>query len=197
MRSRPKKLYRYSEKKWIEASLYEGSFKINSASLIKSLESDRGRQDEETKIEYEIPKNKTKIVNITKNSVIQPMSDVHFKSELSTDYYLLSLATAQKSYLFEEFKGSNACLIIHDTEEFSNRLLRTCQNIWPDWADFDTHIIYGSESLFGPSFSKPIEYIQQHEWRYSWIPPNGQSNLPHVIISIGNIEDIAEMVTKP
>jgi len=44
---RPNKLYRYSEKKWLERSLTLGEFRLRPASDYNTVENDTARQDNE------------------------------------------------------------------------------------------------------------------------------------------------------
>jgi len=194
---RPKQLFRYSETKWLEKSLLLGEFRINSASYIKSFENDNARQDDEMCFKHSVSKDQAIVANITKGQKISPKSDVVFINELTTDYYMLCLSSKKASYLFDTFKDSNSCLIIHDTHEFCNRIYCETDRVLHNWSGVDAKVVYGGmRSALGPAFMKPIDYIFQHEWRFAWIPPRKMNDLDYFTLKIGSIEDISEIVDK-
>jgi hypothetical protein len=193
----PEKLYRYSKRKWLEDSLCNGIFRLNSASYIKTLEGDVARHDDEMRLELTIPKDTVKITHLKTGNPIIPISDVKIVDEITTDYYMLCLSSKKASYLFEDFKGSNACLIIHNPIEFSKRIFKSAKKALPYWVGVDAQVTYGGSSQFGPTFSKPLKQFFQFEWRFSWVPLiQKENNLDCMFIEIGNIEDIAQIVDK-
>jgi hypothetical protein len=193
---RPEKLYRSSKRKWLERSLYTGVFRINSASYIKTLEGDVARHDDEMRLELSIPKNTAKITCLESGKTIIPTSDVKIVNEITSDYYILCLSSKKESYLFEDFKGSDACLIIHNPNEFGERIFKSAKKALPNWAGIDANVTYGRSSQFGPTFSKPLKHIFQFEWRFSWIPFEKENNLECIFIEVGNMKDIAEIVDR-
>ncbi|SIS90963.1 hypothetical protein [Neptunomonas antarctica] len=194
---RPEKLFRYSKRKWLEKSLYEGEFRLVSATYIKSLQGDAPRQDDEMCFELSLPQEDVDITCLTTGRPIIPSSNVIITDELETDYFMLCLSIKKDSYLFDEFKESDSCLIIHDPNEFSERIFQTSELYLKNWVPHDARVIYGQSSQHGPSYSKPFKYLFQHEWRFCWLPLMGrQSNLECLTIKIGNIEDIAELVDR-
>jgi hypothetical protein len=105
----------------------------------------------------------------------------------------LSLAREWNERLFDLFAGADSCLVIHDTEEFGERIHRAAKRILPSWAGIDAAVSYGSHSPLGAVFSKARCDAAQKEWMFAWRPTQFALSLNPVFIQIGNIEDIAEL----
>ena len=108
----------------------------------------------------------------------------------------LSFSTVWDLALFDTFGPADACLVIHHTEEFGERLHRAVQKILPSWAGIDGAVEYGSKSPLGIVFTKTASDAIEQEWLFAWRAL--QSNLARkpIIVSIGNIESFAELKTK-
>ena len=154
---RPQKLYRYSERPWLERSLTLGEFRLRPP------------------------------VHTAAANLMQP-APVH-------NYLTLSLTQVWNESLFDTFAG-NSCLIIHDTEEFGERMHRAAQKLLPSWAGIDAAVSYGVNSPLGSAFSKPRGNAGEREWMFAWRPMQAALSLHPVFIHIGNIEDIAELRDK-
>ena len=61
----------------------------------------------------------------------------------------------------------------------------------------DAAVEYGGRSKLGAVFSKPPQFVSQHEWRFAWRPPKPIEHIESRLIAIGSIADIAEIVDKP
>ena len=61
----------------------------------------------------------------------------------------------------------------------------------------DSAVAYGSRSPLGAVFSKPLQFLQQHEWRFAWLPERARHAAVPTVITIGNIEDLADIRFKP
>ena len=200
LNNNPKKLYRYSKREWLEQSLNEGKFSLNSATYIKSMENDSERQDDEMKVTQNIPKEKATVYNLTSRTGIPLASNITKIEEIATDYYMLCLSTRKESYLFDIFKGSDACLVIHDVDEFRKRILMKTKQALPGWECVDKNVQYGGSCEFdlGPLFLKPpIPFAFQFEWRFVWLYLDVMlRGLRPMDFEIGNMEDIAELIDR-
>jgi hypothetical protein len=152
---RPLKLYRYSQKPWLERSLTLGEFRLRP-----------------------------------------PVSTDLLQPTPANNYLTLSLTQAWNESLFDAFAGADSCLIIHDTEEFGERIHRAAQKLLPSWAGIDAAVSYGAQSPLGAVFSKPRGDANQQEWMFAWRPMQAALSLNPVFIQIGNIEGIAELRDK-
>lgn len=195
--TRPTKLFRYSECSWAVKSLLAGEFRLVPASNYRGLEADRARQDDELIRRQRSRGEGVVVSNLRTSKPIKVIGDVHYRQEVGTNYYTICMSSAWDPLLFQEFKGSTACLVIHDTEEFCERVHHHVERVLKGWAGCDAAVSYLSPSPFGPAFSKPSSYLTQKEWRFAWLPPEHVERLEPILIRLGNIERFAELVKRP
>lgn len=161
---RPAKLYRYSHHTWLERSLSLGEFRLR-APLQGLTMPQSGKQ-------------------------ILPLAA---KQDMSAGYLTLSLAHAWDDALFDLFSGADACLVIHDTEEFGERIHHAAQKTLPSWAGIDAAMSYGMPSPLGAAFSKSRQSAPEREWLFAWRPTQAMPIFNPVTIRIGSVESIAEI----
>lgn len=190
--SRPDKLYRYSERRWLERSLLFGEFRLMPASYCKGLETDSARQDDEL---CRLRKIAPKDVQITgeDGQIIVPIGDVEFTTPLLRDYLIACFSTRWNPVNGGGFGDSDACLVIHDPEEFLERMHVELDRVIPGGNSVDSAVSYGLPHRLGVAYSKPAFYSDQHEHRLTVLPPDDRP-LSKLMISIGSIESIAEIV---
>jgi len=116
-----------------------------------------------------------------------------FKAAPIVNYLTLSLTRIWNENLFAHFAGANSCLVIHDTEEFGERIHRAAQLVLPTWAGIDAAVSYGVPSPLGAVFSKPQSNAIQNEWMFAWRPKQSARAANPIVIQIGSIEGIAEI----
>jgi hypothetical protein len=158
---RPSKLYRYSQREWLERSLLHGEFRLRPSVPLDAAE------------------RATDILPFG----VRPSA---------ADYLKLSLADAWDETLFSRF-GGDCCLVIHDPEQFGERIHRAAQRLLPSWAGIDAGISYGVPSPLGAAFSKLREQAAEHEWLFAWRPIQAGLAAIAVTLRIGSIEGIAEL----
>ncbi len=193
----PPKLYRYSERKWLERSLELGEFRLRPASDYKQYEMDSARHDDELVRIFKSPASSMNITTENTGMHIKPIGEVSYRSEVGTNYLTLCFSKHWDEQLFDEFPNTNSCLIIHDPEEFSNRLHSAAEILLPGWAGIDAAVDYSNQSSLGAVFSKPLQFIMQQEWRFAWRPLSAIKHLNALVVEIGSITDIAEIVDRP
>lgn len=195
--TRPKKLYRYSEKKWLVRSLNLGEFRLWPAADYKLLESDFARQDDELVRVTSSPASRVTIMSVKTSKGIKPVGHVTYRYEVRTNYLTICFSEQWNENLFEAFSGSDACLVIHNVKEFCERIHLAVEKTLPQWSGMDASIVYFGKSKLGPVFSKPRCFFYQHEWRFAWLPVTPKKDIEPIKISIGNIENIAEIIERP
>lgn len=99
--------------------------------------------------------------------------------------------------MFDEFSETDACLVVRDVEQFSERLHESVESMLPSFSGVDGPIVYVGRSPLGAVFTKPTKYLSQQEWRFAWRTRTATSQLQPVMVAVGNIEDIAEIVRRP
>jgi len=161
---RPPKLYRYSQRQWLERSLQLGEFRLQPPVQAIGPGGDQ----------------------------ILPFG----QRAGNAGYLTLSLASAWDESLFDTFAGTDCCLVIHDPEQFGERIHRAAQRLLPSWAGIDAAISYGIPSPLGDAFSKNRNSAAEKEWLFAWRPTQTSLACNPVTISIGSIESIAELRYK-
>lgn len=111
-------------------------------------------------------------------------------------FLTLSLASAWDPVLFSTFGAADCCLVIHDAEQFGERIHRAAQRLLPSWAGIDAAISYGVPSPLGEVFSKTRQHASEKEWLFAWRPTQPALVNKPLTISIGSIEGIAELCDK-
>lgn len=178
-------------------SLLDGEFRLVPASEYGELKDDKARQDNELVREHVSSGGNVRITHAATGKQIPVIGDITYRDEIGTDYYTLCLSSSWDLLLFDEFRGSDSCLVIHNPEEFCERVHFYAERQLKNWAGIDAAISYLIGSQLGPAFSKPWKYLAQKEWRFAWHPPDKIEKLPVSFIHIGSIEKIAEIVFRP
>jgi hypothetical protein len=125
-----------------------------------------------------------------------PQLPSQVSSANDANYLILSLTQAWDGTLFDAVPDIDACLVVHNAEEFGERLHRAAQRILPDWAGIDAAVSYGAPSPLGRIFSKSKNHANENEWRFAWRPMQTRTSANPVVIRIGSIADIAELQTR-
>ncbi len=211
-----KSLYRYSKLEYLKDAQQNGHFFIFPALEYIRKEYDAARKDNELVHEKAVAP-ETVTITTSDNTPIIPVSEVTFLTYfLPIDSYILCFAYDYDEGLYDEFEGSNACLVIHDVEEFANRLHTAFEKAMPSHIGANGRMTYGKhQNAFGVLFSKPKSYINQREYRFSWIPEKPTRLLdpvafinqthdeirtkipPPVEIYAGPLDDITTLITRP
>ena len=116
-----------------------------------------------------------------------------FRLEPNGGFLNLSFSTVWDKRLFDIITPSDACLVIHNTEEFGERLHRAVQRMLPNWAGIDGAIEYGSRSPLGAAFTKSPGQAREQEWQFAWRSMSPGASLNPVVVRIGSIEQFAEL----
>ncbi|MYN46347.1 hypothetical protein GTP23_14945 [Pseudoduganella sp. FT93W] len=104
----------------------------------------------------------------------------------------LSFSQVWEPRLFELF-AADSCLIIHNTEEFGERVHRAVQRALPSWAGIDGAVEYGVRAALGAAFSKTAAEAPEQEWQFAWRAMQANLSLNPVLIKVGSLENFAEL----
>ncbi|HJV03057.1 MAG TPA: hypothetical protein VJ752_21145 [Burkholderiaceae bacterium] len=121
---------------------------------------------------------------------------LRLNSASAPSYLTLSFATAFDEGLFNAFGAADACLVIHNPEEFGERLHRAVQRALPNWAGIDGAISYGARSPLGAAFTKAALRAAEHEWQFAWRPMQPTMRMSPIVVKLGSIEAFAEIRSK-
>lgn len=193
-----KNLYRYSTIKYLRDAQETGHFFIFPALEYIKKEYDAARKDNELVHKKSIaPKAVT--ITIKNNFPIIPKGDVTLSTlSLSIDSYILCFSYDYDEGLYEEFKGSDACLVIHDAKKFADRLHAAFTKAMPSHFGVDGRVTYGNHrSSLGVLFSKPKSHIYQREYRFSWQSEKPTRMIDPVTFINENPDELRAIIPAP
>jgi hypothetical protein len=121
------------------------------------------------------------------------LSGGQFRLVPANGFLTLSFSQAWDKNLFEVLGPADCCLVIHNTEEFGERLHRAVQRTLPNWAGIDGPVEYGARSRLGLAFTKGPDQAEEKEWKFAWRSMSPQAILNPVTVRIGSIEQFAEL----
>ena len=134
-----------------------------------------------------------------------------FFSSMDRDYMLYCMARTLSPALFSQFGNDyDACVLVHDMDEFAKRVdegTRSCfppgkfvyAHCWTTYIDPLGAIRptpeppKGSDRMPIP-FLKHFRHAYQAEYRFIWLPTEPHHGFTNTCVSIGPIEDIAEII---
>ena len=193
-----KQLYRYSKLQYLKDAMENGCFHVCPALEYVKREYDVARKDNEVVHKKDVPPSSVKIT--TKNGTpIVPIGDVTFSTfVLPIDSFILCFSYDYDEGLYDEFQGSEACLVVQNVQEFSRRIHNAFAKAMPSYLGIDGRVAYGKhQSSLGVLFSKPKEFIYQREYRFSWIPKKPTRLLDQKVLAEGNFDKIRELIPPP
>lgn len=116
-----------------------------------------------------------------------------FRLTPSANCLTLSFSQVWDKKLFDLFAPADCCLIIHNTEEFGERLHRAVQRALPSWAGIDGVVEYGARAALGTAFTKTRQEAPEQEWLFAWRSMQSQASLNPIVVNIGSLETFAEL----
>jgi len=168
--ARPQRLYRFSEKKWLQRSLRLGEFRLQPLSVYASQATGGARAQD---------------------------AGLRVLRTPGPDFLVVSFTDRYDPAMFDAYPHADACLVIHDVETFGERLQSVVERKLPRWAGIDAPVSYGERSELGAVFSRPAADAAQSEWRFAWRATQAVSEVQAVTVAIGSIEKIAEIIERP
>ncbi|WP_321313460.1 hypothetical protein [Halarcobacter sp.] len=203
------KLYRFSKLKYLQYSLLKGTFLLRPSIYYLKEEHNQARLDNEHIHENFIGNTKVEGITETGWHNIADLTITEIDSNLNQ--YILCFSYSYDTRLYNEFKGSDACLVISNTDEFYRRVSKELK----DYLCIPKRVSYSNKmDTHGLMFTKNIKYFIQKEYRYLWtnfknpilcdslyLSESNYSEIEKKIpkdieINIGSIEDIAYILDK-
>jgi hypothetical protein len=191
-------LYRYSSLKYLKDAQETGHFFIFPALEYIKKEYDAARKDNELVHEKSLAAG-TVTIPSENNFPIIPTGDVSLSTiSLPIDSYILCFSYDYDEGLYEEFKGSDACLVIHDVDQFADRVNVAFTEAMPSYLGHNGRVTYGNHrSSLGVLFSKPKSHIYQREYRFVWAPKEPTRMLDPVHWINKNLDEIRAIIPAP
>jgi hypothetical protein len=190
-------LAKYGRRAHLELALREGRLRIAPASSYKDPSLNSAVRDDEViaDIAYDpyAPFN-----DAPPGTVLLPAGRVPARIELNTNFYAHCLSSSLSKRPLLDFEA-DACLIIRDPSAFLTRVEAVIQDRLPGWRSLAGHVEYYDPLQVNPReiqlpMSKHFRFAYQEEVRLASIPPAPVKELEPIFITVGSLEDVAELV---
>jgi len=121
------------------------------------------------------------------------LRDGQFRLTPANGALVLPFSTHWDNAMFDQYSPDGACLVIHNTEEFGERLHRAVQKVLSTWAGIDGAVEYGARAALGALFTKSLAEAHEKEWQFAWRPMSPQTRMNALTVKIGSLENFAEI----
>jgi hypothetical protein len=193
-------LFRYGERKWLQLLMDSGRLRMKSAREYALMEKDPARQDDE-RVKYSHSPGQYVTITMPDGQQVSPIGDLKYESS-GTDYFLYCVSMDWDPHLFEEFSGTDCCVVIKRPDEFARRLENAAKTLLPGWyfhhcpVDyFDTYERRPKERIDN-AMSKDFRFAYQKEYRFLFAG-FGQAATGFIDLELGPLHDIAELHLRP
>lgn len=196
-------LVKYGEQKYLKPAIQNGEIRVSPASFYQDPSLNHAIQDDELSCSVHLHPSKVKLeaydpITSKSKGKLNPTSNVTIKIGSNTDYYVYCLSTVFRPRLFVDF-SADSCLLLTNPQQFLLRLTTAVNKQLPGWEKYLIRVTYFDplkpEKKRIDSFScKHFRYAYQKEWRLIWLPPKNTDKLNHILIQIGNCEDVCELI---
>jgi hypothetical protein len=195
-------LFRFSKLKYLKPLIDHGELTIFPAAKYADPSLLRSQRDDELARTILADGTNAVIEHVDRKGVrrrIPGVGSVKYTMSSHTNYYAWFTTTAYDPRFFDDF-DADACLIIHDANVFTNRLLRAVRDVLPLWVGAEMLVRYfdplhgEGEVLSG--FEKDFAYAYQREYRFIWDPASLDiaAVLPPLEVKLGCLRDICALI---
>lgn len=189
-------LLKFSKKKYVQEMYGLGNFRLAPASFYNDPSLNAAIRDDELVFKGSAS---TKLKSAVKaGRVASGYGRVEYSVKARTNYYVCCFASSYKNREFADFEA-DACLVIKKPRLFIDRLIKAGCDLLPGFEGFASNVKYLDPLLCDPTkidvnFAKHFKYSYQNEYRAIWAPKEAASELPVKFLTIGALDDIAEIV---
>lgn len=205
-------LYKYGKRKYLESCLKDGVVSFGIAAGYNDTDLTMAQQDDETSRKFFPDVGKHEILSGPANAPIKNLVNMkislpiqgHDGKELR--YYIWCASKAMDSSIGSKF-DADCFLKIKNSKEFFRRLENVCRGLHPHTPSgpgcdfYGRDVTYCDTAALPPStnqlkliFTKDKSYEYQQEFRLIFVIDPLKSSADRQNFSIGNIEDIAELI---
>jgi hypothetical protein len=195
-------LIKYGKRAHMERLFGNGDLRVQPASYFMSKDLNGAVRDDERRLPMSFALTRDEIQSIVLNPQDVPdvtpdqRVDVVFQSP--ADYWIYCVTESVEPRLFVDFEA-DSCVIVRDRAQFADRLCGIASlevgnarhQAGP--VKYIDPLLPKTAKIFLP-FAKHFGYSYQSEYRFCWFPMNPVPQIQHVDLSIGNLEDIADLI---
>jgi len=195
-------MIKYGKRAHMERLFHDGSLRIQPASYFTERDLNGAVRDDERRLplSFALSREDIKKIVVNPNDIPEVIPDhrVDLVFQSPGDYWMYCVTQSVEPRLFVDFEA-DACVIVRDRPAFASRLHTVVSAALAGATHQARSIEYvdpllpKTTRIFLP-FAKHFGYSYQSEHRFCWFPVNPVPKLQHVDLSIGGLEDIAELV---
>ena len=205
---------KYGEREHMEKFLRNGEVLVSPSVKFDDEEFNRALRDDENSIGIfgaRMNDGTAVAANNLQGWLGDRYSMTNFSSTADRDYMLYCMSSALSPTLFSQFGNKyDACVLIHDMDEFVTRMDMGTRERFPQGEFVHGHCrtFYfdplgaiplipkppKKSSRIPIPFLKHFRHTYQKEYRFVWVPTEPRRGFERACISIGSLEDIAEII---
>jgi hypothetical protein len=196
-------LYKFGEAQYLEPMLRNGSVRVFPAAHYTDPSLRPAQQDNELERKVILDGSKLKLTHTAKDGTarhIRAMGKATLSAGSASNFYIWCASTTFDPRLFDDF-GADACLVIHDSSVFIERMHAAMEAALPGWPGCTILVHYydpvrPGDTVLSP-WDKEFSYSYQREYRFLWEPPfTGlpSRRLDPVDLRLGTLEDVAVLL---
>ena len=196
----PRMLFRYTQKRFAEATRDSGVIRVAPAASYRNIEGDVARADEEMVKTIVLPGGHVKVTDMGGNTM-SVIGDVRVNHG-GPEYFVTCFSSAWDVRLFDDFPDTTHCVVVLDIDAFASRLEAAGRQHFAGWYFhhnpawyFDPH-----ESSLATHVShatyKDFRFAYQEEYRFLWANHGGKPVEEAQFLELGSLVGIVEVVER-
>ena len=197
------KLFKFGKTKYLQQMFHDGALRVQAASSFRDPKHNNAAGDDEITRNLKLAISGAEISRLLAERGIshEPLERDEIEIHVSyfTDYWVTCFAKTLSPRLSIDFEA-DALLAIHDMQSFYHRLKRGFRAAQPSSTMGHGAVRYFDPYMPNCNFEaipliKPFKYYYQQEYRFFWTPNQPAKRLHFVDINVGNLSDLAEIIT--
>lgn len=200
---------KYGKERWLSSLRERGKLRLSVASYYGGSELNVARRDDECRLPVFLSPYDHDL-GLLPPAIVSPLPQRSLTTLLHNkpDHYLYCLSASFDFRYFIDFRGSTkaaaeACLLIHDQDEFERRLVTAVEHMLSGWTVSFDAVKYIDPLCFLQQlpatgldvfFFKHFRFMYQKEFRLVAVPPKARGDDAHLDISIEPLGDISELI---
>jgi len=195
---------KFGKYKHLEKTIASGRIRFTGASSYQDPSLNHAIRDSELKIEIHAHPSTVTLTVIDERSgkpkrQIEPIGNITFAQETSTDYYVYCLAQAFSPRLIGDFEA-DSMIVIQKPGEFLTRIMVALKNeMMHGWSFDNKNVRYvdplrSNRNDLDVFFNKHFRYAYQREYRIICLPKERIKKLDPIFVHVNGLREIATLV---
>jgi len=197
-------IVKYGKAQYLKKAFKNGKILIAPATSYGDPSLNPAIRDEELEVTIQPPPSEFRMEIIDPNTGekkgdIRPLGN-KITTSSQTDYYVYCLSNLLTPRLFLDFDHADACLLITSPQKFIELIVKEFEQVATSFIAMSKPVRYidplnthlDDIEIF---FCKHFHYAYQKEFRIVWLPYEPCQKLDYVYLTLGNLEDVCELIT--